>query len=65
VICGLEWVGGARKTKGGVEAYFGFVAVFVNLLWSLIWFDFWVGLSFCDLVCVFLWKQKKKPRGFL
>ncbi len=45
MICGLEWVGEARKTKGGVEAYFGFVAVFVNLLLSLILFYFWVGLS--------------------
>ncbi len=36
MICGLEWAGGARKSKGGVEAYFDFVAVFVNLLLSLI-----------------------------
>lgn len=36
MICGLEWIGGARKTKGGVEAYFNIVAVFVNLVLSLI-----------------------------
>jgi hypothetical protein len=28
--------GGARKTKGGVGAYFNIVAVFVNLVLSLI-----------------------------
>jgi len=62
VICGLEWVSGARKAKGGVKAYFDFEAVFVNLLLSSI---FWVGLFVCEIVCVFLWKQKKEPGGFL
>lgn len=55
-------MGGARKTKGGVKAYFDFEAVFVNLLLSSI---FSVGLFVCEIVCVFLWKQKKEPGGFL